>query len=67
MKTMSGEPMALKVINRINEKLKFIHQNLSLFIYNTWASANAIQCSHATTFLLFMARMVREIHTFAFP
>ena len=50
MKTMSGEPMALKVINRINEKLKFIHQNLSLFIYNTWTSANAIQCSHATTF-----------------
>ena len=25
---MSGEPMALKVINKINEKLKFIYRNI---------------------------------------
>ena len=34
--TMSGEPMALKVINKINGKLK--------------ASKNAMQCPHTTTF-----------------
>ena len=27
--TMSGEPMALKVINQINEKLKFLYRKSS--------------------------------------
>ena len=27
--TMSGEPMALKVINKINEKLKFLYRKYS--------------------------------------
>ena len=38
--TMSGEPMALKVINKINGQLKFLYWKNSFF--DTWASKNAM-------------------------
>ena len=38
--TMSGEPMALKVINKINGKLKFLYWKNSFF--DTWALKNAM-------------------------
>ena len=33
-KTMSGEPMALMFINKINGKLKFLYQKNNFLIYN---------------------------------
>ena len=42
-KTMSGEPMTLKVINMKNSSQE-------KYFFNTWSSKNAMQCSHTTTF-----------------
>ena len=53
--TMSGEPMALKVINEINGKSKFLYRKI---VFDTWASTNAMQCPHTTTFRLGMLRVV---------
>ena len=47
--TMSGEPMALKVINKINGKFRFLYRKNSFLTY-TWASKNAIQPHFDYTF-----------------
>ena len=46
--TVSGQPMAQKVLNKINGKLKFLYKKNSFF--NIWAFKNAIQCPQTTTF-----------------
>ena len=46
--TMSGEPMALKVINEVNGKIEVSLPEKQFF--DTWASKNAMQCPHTTKF-----------------
>ena len=53
--TMSGEPMALKVVNKVNGKSKIFYRKK---VFNTWASKNAMQCSHTIIFSLCMPCVV---------
>ena len=46
-KTMLGEPMALKDINKINRKLKFLFMKNR---YLTRVSQKSLQCSYSPTF-----------------
>ena len=43
--TMSGEPIALKVINKWKIEVSLLEK-----YFDTWASKNAMQCPHTTTF-----------------
>ena len=49
--TMGGEPVALKVANKLNGKLKFLYRNK---FFNTWISKIALKCLHANAFWLCM-------------
>ena len=58
--TMSGETMALSVINKINNKLKFLYQKKQIFDSNP--ETIALQCTYSTTFRLSLFCLVSQLN-----